>query len=372
MGSPGDDHELTTSSTTPTRAIYADADSDAVATDPLTPLSSGPPFFHGNVLNPARLRNGRPLQRRLHGDPNSTPIFNIGTGNQQPVGGLLGAQDNLTNNSVWDQTDITYLLRGTIVPQSDPNYAQLIPPTTGTGAITSPPALTSEVTPYITLTIQSALPGTLLADGSSIAKPGASVIIKTLGAAPGSAATGELGLGVTASSNAGAGFEFGYDNGVDPPSDPYIDQGLNDSLRILGIGGNETTGQSRVPVIITSVHDSSVGPLVRGVNQSQVIPNDAVALQARRRQRPIVFGGNITNDYNAFLYRSAKATGSTTSTSASSRIEMQGGGDMVDPWAPRRPPALARMPPGPAPWARCPTASRTRTTAITKTTCRSS
>ncbi len=134
---------------------------------------------------------------------------------------------------------------------------------------------------------------------------------------------------MTASSNAGAGFEFGYDNGVDPPGDPYIDQGLNDSLRILGIGGNETTGQSRVPVVITSVHDSSVGALVRGVNQSQVIPNDAVAPKPGDGGA-IVFGGNITNDYNAFDLREGNRI-DNVDISFITRIEMQGGGDMVDP-----------------------------------------
>ena len=50
-----------------------------------------------------------------------------------------------------------------------------------------------------------------------------------------------------------------------PPS-PLVDsRAPTRELRILGIPGNQTTGQQRVPVIITSLRDGTVGTTVRGV-----------------------------------------------------------------------------------------------------------
>ncbi len=46
---------------------------------------------------------------------------------------------------------------------------------------------------------------------------------------------------------------------------PLVDPGAYSELRILGIPGNQTTGQQRVPVIITSLRDDTVGTTVRGV-----------------------------------------------------------------------------------------------------------
>ncbi len=48
-------------------------------------------------------------------------------------------------------------------------------------------------------------------------------------------------------------------------ADPLIDPGVGSEIRILGIPGNQTTGQQRVPVIITSLRDDTVGTTVRGV-----------------------------------------------------------------------------------------------------------
>ena len=71
--------------------------------------------------------------------------------------------------------------------------------------------------------------------------------------------------------NAGAGIIAGVDNGVDPgASDPLIDPGAYSEVRILGIPGNQTTGQQRVPVIITSLRDGTVGTTVRGVNMYNI------------------------------------------------------------------------------------------------------
>ncbi len=50
-------------------------------------------------------------------------------------------------------------------------------------------------------------------------------------------------------------------------------------LRILGIPGNQTTGQQRVPVIITSLRDDTVGTTVRGVAMFNILENDPIYTQ---------------------------------------------------------------------------------------------
>src|SRR5208282_3435203 len=72
--------------------------------------------------------------------------------------------------------------------------------------------------------------------------------------------------GIPSVQQAGAGFVVGVDDGIDPPApSPLVDPGAFSELRILGIPGNQTTGQQRVPVIITSLRDDTVGTTVRGV-----------------------------------------------------------------------------------------------------------
>ena len=70
--------------------------------------------------------------------------------------------------------------------------------------------------------------------------------------------------------NAGAGFILGVEDGVDPTPSPLLDPGVGSALRILGIPGNQTTGQQRVPVVITSLRDGSVGTTVRGVKMYNI------------------------------------------------------------------------------------------------------
>ena len=80
-----------------------------------------------------------------------------------------------------------------------------------------------------------------------------------------------------ASVNAGAGFVVGVDDGIDPPSttgSPFVDPGAGSQIRILGIGANESTGQPQVPVILTSLRDTSVGVTVRGVQEFSIYNND--------------------------------------------------------------------------------------------------
>ena len=84
--------------------------------------------------------------------------------------------------------------------------------------------------------------------------------------------------GASSAVNAGAGFIVGVDNGVDPPASPLLGSGMDSVIRFVGIPGNETTGQARVPVILTSLLDNSVppdGPWRRSIGPTATSPDDA-------------------------------------------------------------------------------------------------
>ena len=224
------------------------------AGDPLRPLQSGKPFFRGNVLQ----RNG---------------YNGLGV-----LGSRPGLREDSANNvnTVWDNTDLTYIVRETIT--MGPFLGNLPPLGSETGFGNVPK-------PSVTLTVQSLLPNTMLANGQRVARPGESPIIKLLGAGPTTAFTSSPNI--LAEDQQGAGFVSGMDNGVDPTADPLIDVGVYSQMRFVGIPGNESTGQQRVPVIITSVHDSTVGTTVRGVRMYSAIDGDSTAPKAGD-------GGNIT------------------------------------------------------------------------------
>ena len=235
-----------------------------LAADPQRPLLSGNPFFRGNIFQ--------------NNDLNGLGVAATTSVDRQVT--------NVNVNSVWNLTDLTYIVRGSIVLGG-----RGLPPQGSTTQLSPIPA------PAVTLTIQSLLPNTVLANGTTVAKPGESPIVKLLGTAP--PLTSETGATITSEDYQGAGFIVGMDNGVDPTADPLIDGGVNSALRFVGIGANQTLGQSRVPVIITSVHDQTVGTTVRGVTMNQVIPNDTTAPAAGDGGN-ITFGALAATSYNLF------------------------------------------------------------------------
>ena len=90
-----------------------------------------------------------------------------------------GCYSNLSVNSVWDLTDITYVLEGTLILAGAYDFDDFFE----TGPLNDAPvpnlnAYATEPPPVASLTIQAALPGTLLADGETIPSPGQSVIVK--------------------------------------------------------------------------------------------------------------------------------------------------------------------------------------------------
>ena len=136
-------------------------------------------------------------------------------------------------------------------------------------------------------------------------KPGLPAIVKLGDAAingntqPGGAPA--LGNTTTATLGAedeeGAGFVSGMDNGVDPTADPLIDIGVDSSMRFLGIGANAATGQTRVPVVLTSIHDTSYGTTVRGITMNVAITGDTQPA-ADGDGGNIIFGSHTLTSYN--------------------------------------------------------------------------
>lgn len=311
-----------------------------LAGDPTRPLASGNPFFGNNLMlrnaidglavvtsrnyiqSPDRTRNLRPQE---------VPLNNGGV--------------NLTVNSVWDDASLNYVLRGTVVLAGHyDNFFGFNNTAPVPGATFGP-----EPPPAITLTIQSLLPGTLLADGSLIPTPGQSVVVRmqndfipwdagnlgTYGSAGASIVTG-------AAVNGGAGFLVGVDDGVDPPSNtgsPLIDPGAGSQIRILGIGGDESSGQQRVPVILTSLRDNTVGVTVRGIPQFKIYNDDPLftnnpvgnarfnpnAPAARGDAGYIYIGGNSLTDYNLLDPRDGSLIDNADIRFLTS-IQVQGGG----------------------------------------------
>jgi len=272
-----------------------------LAADPLRPLESGHPFFRGNVMQGNGIDGLGIVTDRAYFFTNNYATY-IGP-RELPTANGDSSYENQEVSAVWDSTDLTYVLRGTVILASGP--------------IPTPSATTYEPvpTPRVTLTIQAALPGTLLADGETIPSPGQSVIVKLLNDnTPDGAGdlTGDGQTGAGANQNAGAGFSIGVDDGVDPPSDAEIqpDPGAFAELRILGIPGNQTTGQQRVPVIITSLRDDTVGTTVRGVAMFDILESDPIYTQiinpgaSLTTPAPgdggyIYIGGNSMPEYNA-------------------------------------------------------------------------
>ncbi len=94
--------------------------------------------------------------------------------------------------------------------------------------------------------------------------------------------------------------------------------------RFRHIGANQTTGQARVPVIITSAYDDTVGTTVNGFQMNQLIPGNTKAPSAGDGG-VIYFGGNRRTSTT----RTDPRYGSiidNANISYITRVEQQGGG----------------------------------------------
>ena len=298
------------------QAPISDDPNGLLASDPLRPLLSGNPFFRGNIM----------LGNDLNGlEVKPETVYN-GTNSLTGINGYSlvyrGYNPNTFTDTVWDDTDLTYVLRSTIILAGfeQTNYPIALPPQPAAGS-----AFLPELKPSVTLTIQSSLPDSRLANGQSIPRPGESAIVKLLNT---STIIGDAVNGMTpaigADDQGGAGFISGWDNGIDPPADTLVDTGYLSQIRFLGIGGNQTTGQQRVPVILTSVRDNTVGRTVRGVPMFQAEPGVTTAA-APGDGGVILFGANGLSDYNLLDPRDGSLI-DNTDIKYMTRIEQQGGG----------------------------------------------
>ncbi len=268
-----------------------------LAGDPQRPLISGNPFIHGNIF----------VNNQING---------VGVAG----GGGLPDPANVLHNSVWTGTDFTYILRSTIVLGPDPGANPLPTP--------SAAGLVAEPTARVTLTLQSTLAGTILADGTTVAAPGIPLIIKELGG------VAPLTAGVTPAASTsqsyagGAGFIVGDDDGVDPPTplESLVDSGSFSAIRIVGIAANQSTGQTRVPVIITSLYDDTVGTTVNGTVMNQAIPGNTTAPSAGDGGI-IFYGGNSLTSYNLEDTRNGSVI-DNADIKYITRIEQQGDGEI--------------------------------------------
>ncbi len=317
-----------------------------LAGNPLTPLASGAPFLHGNVMTGNGIDGLSVVTARVYYQDPADNYQYIG-----PTEGIGAAgYANQTVNAVWDLTDITYVLRGTVVLGGafENGFFNGLGDNSGAPTINTS-AYAAEATPAVTLTIQAALPGTMLADGETIPSPGLPVIVKMLSdtvpnASGHASLTTDLNgsTGLAADEGGGAGFIVGVDDGVDPPAgSPLVDPGAYSEIRILGIPGNQTTGQQRVPVIMTSLRDDSVGTTVRGVQMfnifnswptQSVLVGNGLPYAGQGLTTPVAgdggyiyVGGNSMTEYNPTDPFDGSII-SNADISYMTRVEVQGGG----------------------------------------------
>jgi hypothetical protein len=237
-----------------------------LAGDPLRPLISGHPFFRGNVMQGNGIDGMVVTVSRVYAYTSNYGNF---LGPEEAIL-LPGSVANQTVNTVWDSTDLTYVLKGTII------LGPIWPTEPGSLPVPNTTVYAQVPGPTVSLTIQAALPGTLMADGETIPSPGQSVIVKMfndfapLNRGAANLATPYGSVGAEAGLQGGAGFLLGVEDAVDPPVSPLLDNGAYSALQIRGIPGNQTTGQQRVPVVITSLRDGTVGTTVRGVRMFNI------------------------------------------------------------------------------------------------------
>ena len=238
-----------------------------LAGNPLTPLASGNPFLRGNVMTNNGIDGLMVLTNQLY---LYTANYSSYLGPEQAIS-PSAAYNNLSVNSVWDLTDITYVLKGTLIisvrtvedravcsqhrsrrlhirrhrrrlfhspfrrpcPEPCSRTARRFP-ARGNRSLSSCTTTTRPTTrPLIWRRTSTGQREFLPLKGRSRLRPRRGRLAST------------------------------------PPlrcrTSPMSSQAPTPQLRILGIPGNQTTGQQRVPVIITSLRDGTVGTTVRGV-----------------------------------------------------------------------------------------------------------
>ena len=205
----------------------------------------------------------------------------------------------------------------------------------------------------------------MLADGETIPSPGQSVIVKMLSDYTpndaGSLAHAHGSTGIRGDrERRGRLHRRRRRRRRSRPRQPARRSGRLLRVRILGIPGNQTTGQQRVPVIITSLRDDTVGTTVRGVvmytSRSSRPGLQPVINPARRPSLTtpaagdggyIYIGGNSLTEYDPTDPFDGSLI-NNADISYMTRIEVQGGGiiDTINASPARRAPRPSRPPTG--------------------------
>ena len=144
-----------------------------LAGNPLTPLASGHPFFRGNVMQGNGIDGLAVVTNRVYFD-NAEHQLVTTSARARPIGPQRLRQPGRQRGLGLDRPDLRR--------SGARSCSGALPVLRQSNGLPTPntTAFTTEPTPTVTLTIQAALPGTLLADGSTIPSPGQSVIVKLL------------------------------------------------------------------------------------------------------------------------------------------------------------------------------------------------
>ena len=245
-----------------------------LAGDPLTPLESGHPFFRGNVMQGNGIDGLAVVTDRRLRTTTRPPNWNY-IGPIEAIDRVIAVDYvNQDVSAVWDSTDLTYVLRGTIVlgPRAgffgnnkglpvpehhhlhhgaqpdrhadDPGRVARDPPRRRRDDPEPRPVGHRQDAERRRRRYDARLADRRRLDGHRVDP---------------------------ARRRCGIRRRRGQRRRSAGPSDPLIDPGAYSEIRILGIPGNQTTGQQRVPVIITSLRDDTVGTTVRGVQMYNIL-----------------------------------------------------------------------------------------------------
>ena len=186
----------------------------------------------------------------------------------------------------------------------------------------------------------------MLANGETIPSPGQSVIVKMFNDnTPNDVGAANLGTDLPArpaflavKTRVRGSSSASTTASIRPPPARSSIPVPTPQLRILGIPGNQTTGQQRVPVIITSLRDDTVGTTVRGVVMDEIWNSAPVRNVHSRHGTALIFttpaagdggyiyiGGNSLTEYDPTNPLEGSLI-DNADISYMSRIEIQGGG----------------------------------------------
>jgi hypothetical protein len=198
------------------------------------------PFIRGNDVDTNNGLNG--LEIRTDGQQPAVP---------STIPDTITVNTFISQDSVWDDTDITHILLGTVNWDSF-GFQQCLFLT----------VFNIDVPCTITLGLRSNAAGTYDSFDGTINGPAESLVIKMGGrfSTPFTLMS-PLPLPLGFVSVVGAGFQVGWDDGnANTPAQGFPDDtGADSRIIVQGVAGNADLGIPQTPVIFTSIRDDSIG-----------------------------------------------------------------------------------------------------------------